>query len=234
MKEIIRAIHTVSGRLKRKWSIFWMRFDPLGPFGKISCSLAGWSIPPYKKRSVLSYLNSKGYISPKASIQHNNLKIGDHTFIGDRVIIHQTNESSVEIGKEVQLYSDIIIETGDGGSLVIGEATHIQPRCNLMAYVGPIHIGKRVEIAANCAFYSYNHGIRAGIPIRKQECSTKGGIVIDDDTWLGFGVIVLDGVRIGRGAVVGAGSLVTKDIPSNAIAYGVPARVERLREESKE
>ena len=62
---------------------------------------------------------------------------------------------------------------------------------------------------------------------------TKGGIVIEDDVWLGFGVIVLDGVRIGKGAVIGAGAVVTKDIPEGAIAAGIPARVIKMRSDLK-
>jgi acetyltransferase-like isoleucine patch superfamily enzyme len=88
-------------------------------------------------------------------------------------------------------------------------------------------------ISPNCALYSYNHGIEPDKPIRKQPLETKGGIVIDDDAWLGFGVIVLDGVRIGKGAVIGAGSVVTHDVPDNAIAAGVPARVVKMRDELK-
>lgn len=57
----------------------------------------------------------------------------------------------------------------------------------------------------------------------------NGPIIIEDDVWLGYGVIVLSGVRIGRGAIIGAGSVVTKDVPAGAIAVGMPARVMRMR-----
>ena len=53
--------------------------------------------------------------------------------------------------------------------------------------------------------------------------------MIDDDAWLGYGVIVLDGVKIGKGAVIGAGSVVTRDVPDETIAVGVPARVVKRR-----
>jgi len=65
--------------------------------------------------------------------------------------------------------------------------------------------------------------------IKNQPLQTKGGILIEDNVWLGFGVIVLSGVRIGKGAVIGAGSVVTDDIPAGAIAVGVPARVVKMR-----
>ena len=60
---------------------------------------------------------------------------------------------------------------------------------------------------------------------------TRGGIRIADDVWIGFGVVVLDGVQIGEGAVIGAGSVVKSDIPSGAIAVGVPAQVIKMRSE---
>ena len=89
-----------------------------------------------------------------------------------------------------------------------------------------------MQIAPNCAFYPYNHGIEPGKLIQEQPLYSKGDIIVGDDAWLGFGVIVLDGVRIGKGAVVGAGSVVTEDIPDGGIAVGVPARVVKMRDGS--
>ena len=62
--------------------------------------------------------------------------------------------------------------------------------------------------------------------------SLLGDIVVGDDAWLGYGVIVLDGVHIGKGAVVGAGSVVTNNIPDGGIAVGMPARVVKMREDT--
>jgi acetyltransferase-like isoleucine patch superfamily enzyme len=176
-------------------------------------------------------MNSKGYVSPSATLHHGELRLARNVYIGDRAIIYQSrNGGPVELAEGVHLYSDIIIETGDGGHITIGADTHIQPRCQLSAYKGYIQIGSRVDIAPNCSFYPYNHAFAPGSAIRYQPLITKGGIVIDDDSWLGVGVIVLDGVRIGKGAVVGAGSVVTHDVPDEAIAIGAPARVVRMRD----
>jgi acetyltransferase-like isoleucine patch superfamily enzyme len=101
----------------------------------------------------------------------------------------------------------------------------------LSAYKGTIHIGTGVMMAPYCALYPYDHGILPGMPSRKQPLRSRGGIVIGDEAWLGVGVIILDGVRIGAGAVVGAGSVVVHDVPDGAVAQGVPARVIMLRSE---
>jgi acetyltransferase-like isoleucine patch superfamily enzyme len=111
----------------------------------------------------------------------------------------------------------------------IGTGTSIHQGCQIESYKAPIQIGQRVGIAARCDFQSFDHGIASGQWFETQPLKTKGPIIIDDEVWLGHGVIVLSGVRIGKGAVIGAGSVVTKDIPANAVAVGVPARVVRMR-----
>ena len=222
-----------SSILKKKWARFWMLHAGLGPIGRMSTRLAGLFSPPYKGRNHLAYLTSKSYVSPEASIHHSCFQLAGNAFIGDRVIIYEAKGGgSVRIDKGVHIHRDCIIETGQEGSLCIGEDTHIQPRCQFSAYKGPIVIGRWVQIAPNCAFYPYNHGFLAGELIKQQSLKSRGGITIADDVWLGVGVIVLDGSVIGKGAVIGAGSVVMSKIPGNAIAAGTPARVIKFRDKS--
>jgi acetyltransferase-like isoleucine patch superfamily enzyme len=227
---VIMVYRRIKNKIKYSWEYFWMRFSGMTPLGRAATWFAAWFTPPYKSRCHLARLSVRGYIAPSARINHDRIQFGGHVFIGDRVIIYKSKDGGpVELCKGVHLYSDIIIETGEGGSVKIGADTHIQPRCQFSAYKGSIVIGCGVQIAPNCAFYPYNHGFAPDEPIKKQSLQTKGGIVIEDDAWLGFGAIVLDGVKIGKGAVVGAGSVVTRDIPDGAITVGVPARIVKMR-----
>jgi acetyltransferase-like isoleucine patch superfamily enzyme len=217
-------------KAKYFWTRAWMRYAGLSHFGRISTRLATWFAPPYYGRCYLASFNPKGYIAPGAIVHHNSVHFGRNVFIGDRVVIFQDKDGgSVEFGDRVHIYGETFIQTGSGGSLKIGENSHIHPRCQFSAYKSNIYIGSEVQIAPNCAFYPYNHGIAAGKPIQEQPINSKGDIFIDDDAWLGFGVIVLNGVRIGKGAVVGAGSVVSDDIIDGGIAVGMPARVVKMR-----
>jgi acetyltransferase-like isoleucine patch superfamily enzyme len=134
------------------------------------------------------------------------------------------------LGNGVRILRDSVLETAGDGEILIGANTWIHPRCQLNAYRWPIVIGDNVDIAPSCALYSYDHGTQANRPIREQPLTSKGPIIIEDGVWLGFGVIVLSGVKIGRGTAVGAGSIVTNDLPPYCIAAGVPAR--KIRERS--
>lgn len=217
--------------ITRRWQRFWLQRASTSRFGRIASWLGALFTPAYKARVYLAWLTPKGFISPSAVIAHNGVKFGKNVFVGDRVTIYKADDGgSVELADRVALYSDIIIETCDGGSVSIGEETHIQPRCTIVGGgKASVIIGKRVEIASSCAFYPYNHAMEPGQRIREQPLVSRGNILIEDDVWLGFGVIVLDGVHIGSGAVIGAGSVVTRSIPANAIAIGSPARVVKMR-----
>jgi acetyltransferase-like isoleucine patch superfamily enzyme len=214
------------------WSRFWMRFAGLSTLGRISTRLAAWPAPPHKARIYLANMNPKGYISAESIIYHRKVSFGKNVFLDDRVLVFERSAGEeMVIGNRVAIYRDAILETGYGGSLYIGNNSSIHPRCQINAYISPIYIGSGVMLAPGCALYPYDHSLLPDQPIRKQPLRSKGPIVIEDDVWLGYGTIVLGGVRIGQGAAIGAGSVVTQDIPEGAIAVGMPARVVKMRSE---
>jgi acetyltransferase-like isoleucine patch superfamily enzyme len=219
-------------RLAWIWVNFWLARSGRGVFGRLAARFAAFGYPPYKGRLDLARIQPQGYVTANAKISHANLTMGNNVFIGDNVIVYQhQGGGSVELGDRVILFDGIIVETFVGGSLRLGADTAVQPRCHFTAAVAPIRIGNGVQIAAQCAFYSYDHGIAPDKLIRNQPLQSKGPIIIEDDAWLGFGVIVLSGVHIGKGAVIGAGSVVTHDVPAGAVAAGSPARVLKMRNE---
>lgn len=217
-------------RVQFAWSRFWMHWAGLTHAGRVAARLATWGTPAYKGRSYLAGFNERGFVSPDAKIVHSAFHRGKHVFVGENVVIYQAHEGGpVELSDGVHLHLGAIVETGQGGGLFIGANTHIQPRCQFSAYKGSIRIGRNVQIAPYCSFYPYNHGVAPDHPISDQPIRSSGDIVIGEDAWLGVGVSLLDGARIGKGAVIGAGSVVTSDIPDYAIAVGVPARVVKSR-----
>lgn len=147
-------------------------------------------------------------ISPLADIEDSVrgtlIQIGARTLVDAFVKIKPTGGmGDVVIGADCAINSGTVIYTGNG-----------------------VRIGDAVAIAANCTLAPTNHATadRARL-IRDQGFQpSKGGIVIEDDVWLGAGVIVLDGAVLRRGAVVAAGSVVRGEVEAYAIYAGAPAR----------
>lgn len=133
----------------------------------------------------------------------------------------------VTIGDDCQLNRGLELNPW-GGSIVIDDRVWIGPYVVIYGH-GGVFIGKHCLISMHCRILSSNHTIPPiGIPIRSMPDVLKP-TVIEDDVWLGAGATVLAGVRLHQGAIVGAGAVVAHDIPANAIAVGVPARVIRYR-----
>lgn len=134
--------------------------------------------------------------------------------------------SGMEFQRDLTIW--ISEDAGAQPELILGERSYIGRNTYLGVYK-PIHIGNCALIGAYCYLISANHIIeRRDIPIRDQGY-TGARIVIEDDAWLGTHVVVLPGVTIGRGAIIGAGSVVTCDIPAWEIWGGVPARFIKSR-----
>lgn len=114
---------------------------------------------------------------------------------------------------------------GGMGDLFIGADSFINSGC--VFYTGNgIHIGRGVAIAANCTFAPTSHEYTArNIPIRQQGFRpSKGGIIVEDDAWIGANCVILDGARIGKGCVVAAGSVVRGALQPFGIYGGNPIR----------
>jgi len=230
-------------RLKRWARYLWelalkmlMMCSSIPLLGQWAVHLAGWLVGPYKSRRILAQLTDRSYVSPHAQIRCQQLLLGRNCFIDDGVTVfaHQGG-GRVQLGDRVHLYRGTIVEVGAGGGVSIGADTHIQAGCNLKGFLGSLVIGRNVQIAPHCGFSPYEHNFEErDSTIQSQGIRSAGDIILEDDVWLGMGVCVLEGAHIGKGAVIGAGSVVTKDIPAYAIAVGVPARVIRMRGETKD
>ena len=123
---------------------------------------------------------------------------------------------NVTIGKYVQIRPSSYYGGDYGQGLSMGNNSSIGPN----AYVGcsgKITIGDNVMIGPKCSLFAENHNFSSKKLTIKEQGVNQKGIVIEDDCWIGSNVIILDGVRIGRGSVIGAGSLVSKDIPAGSI-----------------
>jgi acetyltransferase-like isoleucine patch superfamily enzyme len=159
--------------------------------------------------------------------------IGDHVTIEDNCSFNGLCRGHITIGDRVVIGRGSTIEGGKGGasfgeSMSVGNDTKIGPEA-FICVRGEITIGSHTLFGERVALHSDNHVFSSPDVLICEQGTTRQGISIGDDCWLGANVVVLDGVHIGSHSVIGAGSVVTKDVPEYAVAVGVPARVIRLR-----
>jgi acetyltransferase-like isoleucine patch superfamily enzyme len=151
-------------------------------------------------------------------------------------LIHYVNYSHVRerrlmtVGSQTGIAPNVSFRNGE--RITIGQNSHIGERCYLWAgnETGRIVIGNYVSLAPEVFITASNYQFAAGKPFREQPKSELD-VRIGDDVWLGAGVVVVAGVEIGSGCIVGAGAVVTKSLPPNSIAGGVPAKVLSSRPE---
>ncbi len=190
--------------------------------------------------SAFAYFGSGSTISPRAKVVgHHNIRIGNNTHILDYAVVQCGRWGKAKlsasrqfpdwltIGDDCSIQPYAFISTC-GGFIEIGNHCGINPFCVFYGY-GGLKIGNDVAIANGCVLVPQNHNVLPGTGSVTGTGSTGKGITIHDNVWLGSKVIVLDGVEIGKGAVIGAGAVVTKNIPPGVIAAGVPAEVIRER-----
>ena len=162
------------------------------------------------------------------------IHIGDNVVISERCILDARTENSdqvISLGDNVMLSNDVAL-TCKGGTINIGKDVGIGTQTVIQStYDCPITVGKDTMIGPRCYFVaggSYKTD-RADIPMRLQGIQTESGVDIGEDVWFGANVIVLSSIKIGHGCIVGAGSVVTKDIDNFSVCAGNPARLLKVR-----
>jgi acetyltransferase-like isoleucine patch superfamily enzyme len=148
------------------------------------------------------------------------------------------------VGPGVQL------EVGPGARLVLGRWSWIGHGCKIRVHEGEVRIGAKTVIGQECTISAYRHVsigrecvvadrvmlidfdhgvVEVERPIRLQGIY-KRDVRVGHNCWLGYGACVLRGVTVGNNAVIGTSAVVTRDVPENAVAAGIPARVIRTRD----
>ncbi|MEA3438727.1 MAG: acyltransferase [Chloroflexota bacterium] len=192
--------------------------------------IIGIALRAYVYRLILS-------MNGRAAIEHgvrltfcDSIHLDHGSYLDEKVYIHACPKG-VEIGKNtIVMYGAILhvynfrdlpdsrIKIGD--DCLIGEYSVIRGQ-------GGVTIGDRVYTSPFTQIIAVNHVYENPQQPFVVQGITAQGIVIEDDVWLGANTVITDSVTIGRGAVVAAGAVVTKDVPPHTVVAGVPARVIR-------
>jgi acetyltransferase-like isoleucine patch superfamily enzyme len=173
----------------------------------------------------------------RVSIRHGrHITTGPALILGDDVVLDGLSTEGIRIGRNVTIVRGAILScTGviarPGVGIRIGDRTGIGDHC-FIGGQGGVDIGSDVLFGPRVSVFSENHRFEdPEIPIRAQG-EERAPVVIEDDCWVGAGATILGGVRIGHGAVIGAGAVVVSDVPPGGVVVGVPGRVVKSRFDS--
>lgn len=177
------------------------------------------------KRIFLKKATGIFLVGKKVQITHgNHISCGRNVKFEDFSEIHGLCSQGLSFGDNVTISRGVMIRSssyygGDlGEGLVIGDNSSIGPY-GYVGCAGKIEIGESVMIGPKVTMIAENHVFKNSELRIKEQGVIQKGIVIENDCWIGAGVIILDGVRIGTGSVIGAGTLLTKNVPENSIIF---------------
>lgn len=165
-------------------------------------------------------------IGRSVTLRHpGKIHLDDGVVIDDYAVLDAKGSSNkgIFIGKEVLVGRNTVLSCKNG-DIHIGDKTNIAMNCFIQS-AKMVTIGERVLFAAYCYLIGggTHNSERTEIPVMEQG-QTIHGLAIEDNVWLGAGVKVMDGVTIGRDAIIGTGAVVTSNVPEFQIAVGIPAR----------
>src|SRR6185436_7569154 len=168
--------------------------------------------------------------------------VGRNVTFGQGVVLRHPHK--VHLGDDVVVDDLVLLDAKGtsnagikiGNGVFLGRGTILSCKDVNIGFHSEIFSGSQVTVGRHGLFAAYTYLVggghefeQAGVPVIEQERRSKG-ITLGENVWLGAGAKVMDGVRIADHVVVGAGAVVTEDLPAGAVAVGVPARVVRTRE----
>ena len=198
---------------------------------KIPCVIRG-SI----KKIGLKECSGILFAGRRCKLRHKYLiSVGKTLTLGDNVEINALSKQGVRIGNNVTILKNTIIEcTGVirelGEGIEIGDNVGISQSCFIQVR-GYVKIGSYVIMGPGVSIFSENHNAESTEEYIMNQGATRKGVIIEDGVWLGAGCTILDGVTVGKHAIVAAGSVVTKDVPAYSIVGGIPAKLIKNRKE---
>jgi galactoside O-acetyltransferase len=162
------------------------------------------------------------------------IHLGDNIVLSEGAVLdarHDDDERALVLGDNVMLSVNVMISCKNS-CVEIGSRTGLSAHTIIHATNNcPVHIGEDVIVGPQsyiAAGGNYNFD-RLDVPIKDQGIAQDGGVILEDNVWLGAKATVLGGVTMHSGSIAGAGAVVTKSIPANTICAGVPAKVVRTR-----
>ncbi len=149
-------------------------------------------------------------------------------FFGRGLELQVARGARVEFGRFVWVGDGTKVRCHEG-AVEIGAKTVLGQECTISAYKR-VRIGEQCVIADRAMFIDFDHGVvEVERPIRVQGIYTRD-VEVGSNVWIGYGACILRGVRVGDNAIIGTNSVVTKDVPANAVVAGIPARIIRMRD----
>ncbi len=149
-------------------------------------------------------------------------------FFGRGLELQVARGARIEFGRFVWVGDGTKIRCHEG-SVEIGAKTVLGQECTISAYKR-VRIGEQCVIADRAMFIDFDHGVvEVERPIRVQGIYTRD-VEVGSNVWIGYGACILRGVSVGDNSIVGTNSVVTKDVPANAVVAGIPARIIRMRD----
>lgn len=183
------------------------------------------------RRIFLKQAKGMLFVGKHVQITHGkHISCGRNVKFEDYAEIHGLCSEGLVFGDYVTISRGVMIRPssyygGDyGQGLVIGAHSSIGPY-GYVGCSGKITIGKNVMFGPKCSLFAENHNFSDTEASIKSQGVNQKGITVEDDCWIGSSVTILDGVIIGRGSVIGAGTLVTKDVPAGSIVMDKRNRI---------